>query len=110
MAVTYTWQIGPLNVKLAEDGLTHVVHGVNWRLICADENHSADVYGSTNLSTPTTADFTPYDQLTETQVQQWVVDALGFERVECMKINLANQIELQKNPVDVSLQPPWSSK
>ncbi len=109
MAVTYVWQLGPLDVKLAEDGMTNVVYNVNWRLVGTDGDYSANVYGTAGVPTPASGNFTPYDELTEAQVQQWVVEALGTEQVAAYEANIAGQIELQKNPVDASLQPPWSN-
>lgn len=110
MAITYVWKIGPLNVKLAEDGLTNVVYNVNWRLVGTDGNYSADVYGTAGVPAPSADAFTPYAQLTDAQVQQWVVDYLGIEQVTAYEANIAWQIELQKNPVDASFQPPWLNK
>lgn len=105
--VTYTWVLGPLDVKLAEDGHTNVVYNVNWRLVGTDGDYRANVYGSCNVPAPTDS-FTPYDQLTEAQVQGWVVAALGDEQVAQYEANIAGQIELQKNPVDATLPPPWA--
>ena len=107
--VNYVWALGPLDVKLAEDGLTNVVYNVNWRLIGTDGDYSASVYGSCGVPAPTPDAFTPYDQLTEAQVQSWVEEALGAEQVAAYKDSIAGQIERQKNPVDASLQPPWQN-
>lgn len=107
MAVTYVWQLGPLDVKLAEDGMTNVVYNVNWRLVGTDGDYSASVYGSVGVPAPT-GEFTPYDQLTEEQVQGWVVEALGVDQVVAYEANIAGQIEAQKNPTDASLPAPWA--
>ena len=104
----YIWALGPLNVKLSEDGLTNVVYNINWRLIGTDGMFSSDVYGSCGVPAPAPDAFTPYDQLTEAQVQSWVEKALGDEQVASYKDGIAKQIELQKNPVEASLQPPWN--
>jgi hypothetical protein len=109
MAVTYTWFFNPLDVKLSEDGLTNVVYNVNWRLIGTDGTYLANVYGSVGVPAPSPAAFTPYDQLTESMVQGWVVDALGTEQVTAYEQGIAAQIALQQNPVDASLSPPWSN-
>ena len=108
MAVTYTWVFDPLDVKLSEDGLTNVVYNVNWRLIGTDGVYSDEVYGVVGVPAPSPAAFTPYDQLTESMVQGWVVDALGTEQVAQYETGIAAQIALQQNPVDASLPPPWS--
>lgn len=107
MAVTYVWQLGPLDVKLAEDGLTNVVFNVHWRLVGTDGDYSASVYGSAGVPAPT-GQFTPYDQLTKAQVQGWVIDALGTEQVAAYEANIAGQIEAQKNPTDAALPAPWA--
>lgn len=104
--ITYTWTLGPLGVKLAEDGFTDVVYLVNWRLTGAEDTYSANVYGSINVPPPGDV-FTPYNDLTEAQVQGWVESALGAEQVAAYKAAIAQQIELQKNPIDAVLPPPW---
>lgn len=102
----YTWNIGPLDVKLFENGLTNAVYGVNWRLIGTDGEYSASVYGYVGVPAPD-GDFTPYDELTKAQVQGWVEEALGAEQVAQYKANIADQIELQKNPVYATIPSPW---
>jgi len=106
MAIAYSWSFPVLDVKLMEDGLTNVVYMVNWVYAAADGGYNANMYGSVAVPAPTGA-FTPYDQLTPQQVQGWVVEALGQEQVDAMTANLARQIDLQKNPVDAALPPPW---
>lgn len=108
MAVTYVWDLAPLDVRLAEDGMTNVVYNVNWRLIGTDGDYSASVYGSVGVAAPSPDAFTPYEDLTEEQVQLWVTEGLGEEQIDAYKVGIANQIERQKNPIDASLQPPWS--
>ena len=48
------------------------------------------------ISDPT---FIPFDDLTEEQVKQWVLDTMGEEQVAALQANLNNQIEAQKHPV-----------
>ena len=109
MAVTYTWVFDPLDVKLSEDGLTNVVYNINWRLIGTDGAFSSDVYGSCGVPAPALDAFTPYDQLTKAQVELWVIQALGIEQVAAYSEGIARNIEMQKNPVNASLSPPWSN-
>ena len=104
--ITYTWALNPLVVKLANDGLTNVVYLVNWRLTGAEDTYSANVYGDVNVPAPE-GTFTPYNDLTEAQVQEWVESALGEEQVAAYKAAIAQQIELQKNPIDAVLPSPW---
>lgn len=106
--VSYVWALGPLDVKLAGNGLTNVVYNVNWCLIGTDGDYSASVYGSCSVPAPAADSFTPFEQLTESQVQLWVETALGAERVAAYQDGISKQIEIKKNPVDASLQPPWN--
>jgi hypothetical protein len=106
MTIVYSWSFPVLDVKLMEDGLTNVVFMVNWVYAASDGDYNASVYGSVAVPAPT-GDFTPYDQLTPQQVQGWVVEALGQEQIDSMTAGLASQIDLQKNPVDAALPPPW---
>ena len=104
--ITYTWTLGPLAVNLADDGFTNVVYLVNWALTGTDGVYNNQFYGSVNVPPPS-GSFTPYDDLTEEQVQGWVESALGAEQVASYKDALARQIELQKNPIDAVLPSPW---
>lgn len=110
MTITYVWSFPVLDVKLSEDGMTNVVYNVNW-IYSADDGagHSATTYGSVGVEPPAPDAFTPYDELTKDQVQSWVVAALGVDQVAAMEVGLANQIQLQINPVDAPLPPPWSN-
>lgn len=110
MAINYTWTFPTLHVKLAEDGLTNVVYSVDW-IYTADDGVGlvASAYGSVAVPPPAPGQFTLYDQLTEQQVQGWVVEALGQAQVDIMTVNLAAQIDHQINPVDANLPPPWSN-
>jgi hypothetical protein len=106
--MNYEWQLGPLSVTLAKDGLTNVVYNVYWRLVGTDGDYSASAYGSVGIAAPESGDFTPYEELTQAQVQQWVIDALGAEQVALYEQSLADQVSRQKAPVDANLPAPWA--
>jgi len=105
--ITYTWKLNPLAVKLTDDGLTNVVYRVNWVLAGDEDSYHNQIYGDVNVPAPDGV-FTPYNDLTEAQVQSWVEAALGEEQVAAYKAAIAQQIELQKNPIDAVLPSPWS--
>lgn len=109
MATTFSWDLGPLVVDLQSDGLTDVVKIVNWRLVAEDEPYSASVYGTIPVPAPNPSAFTPYPDLQESQVQAWVIEALGPEYVATLKAGLVKQIDLQRNPVEAVLPAPWSA-
>ena len=109
MAITYEWVFGPLETTLQEDGMTNVVKTVHWRLNAVDGNYSETTYGTVGLESPTLSTFIDYEDLTKEQVQGWVENALGAERVAEMKRSLENSINLKKNPVSATLAPPWEA-
>jgi len=51
-------------------------------------------------------DFVPYDDLAETEVIQWVKDAMGAEEVASIDTKLAEDIANQKAPTEES-GVPW---
>lgn len=107
MAVTYTWTFSPLEVTLAEDGLTNVVKVVHWRLTGVDGEQSETVYGSEAMDSPDPLSFVDYEDLTKATVQEWVETKMGVERVQQYKDTIVSSINIKKNPVSAVLSPPW---
>lgn len=105
--MNYTWGFPVLGVVYNEDGMMNVIQTVNWTLTATDGDYTASCYGSVGLPAPSPASFTPYEDVTEAQVQAWTIEALGAEQVASMESGLAGQIEAQKNPTGGNLPPPW---
>jgi len=55
-------------------------------------------YGSVGLGAPDPDNYTPYDEITETQAVDWVKAALGPETVSEIESGLASQEEEILNP------------
>lgn len=108
MANTYSWVIVQLECYPEHEGLTDVVFTVHWRRQATDGTHMADVYGSQAVTLDAGAPFTPYADLTQAQVENWLVDAMGVERAAELDANLAAQIEAQINPPVVTPPLPWA--
>lgn len=108
MTIQYEWVIGPFDVRLEADGLPKVIYGVHWRLVGTEDGFQASVYGSLGLPPPESEHFTPFEELTKEMVIKWVEYYLGADKIAELKIALANDIDRQRNPVDVTIQPPWS--
>lgn len=106
MTIQYEWEIGPFDVKLSEDGLSKVVYGVHWRLHGKEDGVQASVYGSLGLPPPESEHFTPFENLTKQMVIGWVENYLGDDRIAEFKSGIANDIEKQRNPSEVTVQPP----
>jgi hypothetical protein len=107
----FKWVFGPMECYVDVDGLTDVVYTVNWRYQAARENdgkeYFTEVYGATGVGFPDPATFVPYDQITEEMTIGWMESALD---VPAMQKNLDLQIDLQINPVTVTLPPPFKNE
>lgn len=107
MTIEYTWDLGPLETALNEDGLTNVVKAVHWRLKATSGMYSDTIYGVVSMPDANPEDFVVYEDLTKAQVQAWVEDALGADTVAQYKSNLETSIDRMINPIKVTLPPPW---
>jgi len=89
MSTTINWSIQQLDRK-TEDGFVTTAH---WRCDATDGEYSAGVYGTAGFSGELA---TPYEELTEEQVLEWVWESIDKEETES---NVTKQIEAQKHPV-----------
>ena len=89
MAINYTWDVKTVDVKEI-DGNADTVFNVHWRLTGTDDanDESATVYGTQSLDTSDLSDFTAFADLTVSDVQGWVEDAMGEEEVQAKKDGL----------------------
>jgi folylpolyglutamate synthase/dihydropteroate synthase len=85
-----TYKINNLERQVSDD-LVIVAH---WRVDAVDGEHTAGAYGSVGFTRGD--DFTPFEELTEAQVIEWVKAQLDVAEIEA---SLAGQIDKQKNPV-----------
>jgi hypothetical protein len=104
MEITYNWQINQLQTAPAENDLTDVVKTIHWIYQATDGTYSADCYGVMECETPSGTDFTAYNDLTEEQIIEWLINGLN---VNDLQENLIAQIEAKKNPPIVILPLPW---
>jgi len=95
------------------DGADLVVCTLHWTLTATDGNNSVGSYGTLALEPDGFMDlhggFTPYEELTRTQVCGWVRSGLGEEKVKQMEVALAEQLTALANPSIVSPPLPWSA-
>jgi len=108
MANTYTWSFPTLTAYPTYESQTDVVYTVHWVLSGTDGNgHNGSVYGTVGLTYVAGSPYTPFAQLTESQVQGWVTSALGATQVSALEANIDQQIQQQITPTSVNLTPPW---
>lgn len=108
MTITNTWGVVQMECYPEYEGQPDMVFNVHWSLTAREDNYVGYAYGSVSVPLADEENFTPYEDLTEEQVLQWVKDALGEEAVLRYEQIVAQEIETQKNPPVVRPPLPWS--
>jgi hypothetical protein len=108
MEIIYTWEITAMEVILNQDGLSKVVSNIDWRLIATvdGEKYRAEKWAKQYVSAPEASTFTNYEELTKEQVIGWLESVLDVPQ---LKEYLAEQINIQANPVIAILPPPFAN-
>ena len=71
--ITFNWTISAAERELELDGLADVIKIVHGRYRGTDENGvTAETYGATSIGNPNPQDFTPWDEVTATDVEGWL--------------------------------------
>jgi hypothetical protein len=108
MANTYTWKITNMTVQKELDNFTDVVIETEWSCTGTDGTHYASsLPGTTRIMFEGGVDFTPYNDLTQEQVLNWIW-ARGVDQ-NAVQSDIDNQINLQVNPPSVILPLPWNN-
>ena len=100
--MTTTFKISQMDRNTA-DGFVQTVH---WTASQTDGDFSASTYSTASFTKEDGINYVPYDELTEAAVVEWVKGSLGEEGVAAVDAALAQNIELQKNPVTAT-GTPW---
>ena len=95
---TYTWSILQMSVMPVLDGQTDVVVSAQWNILGEDQGYTYNLAGWQNFTLQQGEGFTPYDQLTEAQVVQWVKDTLGENGVASMEASVEGSLNALINP------------
>ena len=98
--MTTTWKITQTDYQTA-DGFITTAH---WTATATDEGFTASVYSTCSFAPATPS--IPYDSVTQQEVLDWVW-ANGVDK-SATEASLAQQIELQKNPVQAA-GVPWAT-
>ena len=112
---TFNWNISAVERAVSLDGLSDVIQTIHWRYRGTDENGvTAETYGATAVGEPNPQDFTPWDEVTEADVEGWLVSIMSVvpeveegeeekpTQLEQMQENLETQIALLANPVTIT--------
>lgn len=94
------WSIDKLDCHVAEDNLVITAH---WALT----EEALVQRGSQNVFFAPVTSYTPFKDLTEDQVLNWVWSVMGDDYKAQLEQELLARVESAKNPPVVSLAPPW---
>ena len=98
MTTQITWSV-PVTDYLVADGFITTAH---WNATAVDGDYTASIYSTCSFAPATPA--IPYNSVTEQEVLNWCW-ANGVDK-DATEAALAQQIELQKNPVQAA-GVPW---
>ena len=107
MTNTYTWLVEWMSCYPTYEGETDVVFTVGWRCNATDGTFSATQYSSVSVPYLSGDPYTPYANLTQSQVLGWVY-ANGVDQA-AVEAALDTKIASQVTPTVVTLLLPWSA-
>lgn len=107
--ITYSWTITALNSYPVYQGEQDVVFTIFATYTGTDGTYSSSVNVAQALVLSNTSTFTPYADLTESQVLGWLTESLGPQQIEQMQSKIAAQIIADNQPPFVQLPLPWSN-
>jgi hypothetical protein len=106
----FSWTISALDCAVEKEGLPNVINVIHWRYnatkVVGDKTYFVDTYGASSVAQPNPQNFVPYEDVTEAEVISWLEEILPVDE---MKAGLEAKIELEINPVQVTLPLPWAS-
>ena len=109
MSNLYAWAVNSMTAYPQYAGETDVVFSISWVLSATDGTYNAAAYGSVDTTYVAGAPFTPYNELTLSQVNGWVATALGPEGIAKAQADCDAAIAAQQDtskPVTPPL--PWN--
>ena len=105
--ITYNWNCKTVDVYVETGGNDDVVYNVHWIVTGTttegDEEYSSRNIGTQALNIDDITNFIPFDELTNDEVVAWTQATMGAEQVAAIETNIANTINLDINPVSITL-------
>jgi hypothetical protein len=114
---TITWKVTTMDCYPKYEQNTDVVFTVHWDCLgnmtvatgsLSGSTYNSRVYGTTGVMYHSGSGFTPYDQLTESQVLGWTFDAMGPQQKANYETAASNAIYIQIDPPIVQPPLPWA--
>jgi hypothetical protein len=103
MTTTFSWAVAQLE-RETSDGYVFTAH---YTVSAKDDTYSAGAYGSLGFERPE-GELIPFADLTEGTVVQWILDALGEEKVAAILAALQAQLDEQAAPTKAAGLP-WTN-
>ena len=104
----YIWDCSRVKVLDRNLGVSDFVYRVDWKRIAKDIelNNFKDVIGVTFFNQLTEDEFIPLDELTNTQVTQWVIDDIGTDKMLAYMNQLYIQLLRERFPDETEVRLP----
>ena len=107
---TFNWSISQMDAYPTSGSQTNVVFNVHWTCTgmqtTGGKDYAANVYATCAVPAPTGSNFTPYSQLTQAQVLNWIW-ASGVNKTTT-EAAVQTKINLQVSPTVVTPSLPWA--
>lgn len=122
MNITYTWFITALECLPSFNSQTNVVSAIHWNLNAkSDETNTyttldgkqetffyeGNVNGVQSVTFDSNQQFIDFSELTESQIQNWLTNAIGATEIQALETQLQQIIQNQITPSVVMPSLPW---
>ncbi len=109
MKIVYSWDIISSTIAPSENGMTKVIKSVKVKRKGIDSNGFIAVYESeVDLPSPSPASYTPFDQVSEPMILQWINETLNPKLIEAYDNEINGQINnLIQNNLIRNYPLPW---
>ena len=104
-AISITWYVTAMDCYPQADNETDVVFTVHWTCSGVQDTYTGSVYSTTGVPLTGEGPFTPYADLTQNQVLNWIW-ANGVDQA-ATEAAVQQQIDDQINPPVISPALPW---
>jgi hypothetical protein len=98
MNVEPVWTVENITYRSQMDGRDDVVYVVYWRVDADQDTGRTTMYGSVEIPYQNNLPYTPYADLTETQILGWVHDIYGPDAISTIESSLAIDVRYETSP------------
>ena len=107
MSNTYSWVISSLQAYPQHEGKENVVFMVNWRREATDGQHEVNIPGIQAITFNPNDTFIPYAELKKSDVEGWMEEAIGANKIAEIDAELDKNLDAIINPPVINPALPW---